>query len=886
MGIFVGFQTSGSSTFTCMIMEFRKVWMLLLAIVFNCAYLSAQSPDSLLLTSENEKDEKAILYLINYVDSVTVTRSTDPMPLALKAFEMAQKSNSSMALGRAYFVLAQLHRFMTLDYRKAKDYFDLAIPLLKVSNDHLFHGRAIIGLAAMLQLERGNFKARSRYVDAMHILMSGDELSKAFAYESRGHQFYNEGQYDSMKYYLKKAQAILRRKNKILRCSYLLNIMTEEFISSKDMSLAEGTVRSLDSIAALYPIPYIKYLAEKSRANILISEKQFKEALVSLDKAVSYENTLLFPSPVTTKLYTAVAHCHNELSDWNQAKKFIDKALANAKKFTDVMSQAIVYKLKSEVFENQRKLDSALHYRKIVAGLNEKLFFDGQIRLKDLEATFMAEQKEKENHFLTQSLTLRNWLLVFAVMVLVLSLFLIVLQHRSRRRLRKLNMRLEDMNAEVTAQNEEMVAQNEQINIQNDQLIERARQVAEQSRLLELSYSNLKRLEAAGKRITSCLSPLEVIENCDSFIRHAIPVNQFGIAIYEEPNQRLFFPKVISTDGQTSFHRNLSDKRAMVVKSFVSKQFVLNNHSRADLADVKFQEEQYGSFIACPLVINDKAVGVMFANYKEENIYGDIQVDFIKNLANYCAIAIENSKNFQQVLDDQIRLAEAGALKDKLISIISHDLKGPMNSLKGFLMLLNSKNLSEEETDALILGLEKHFNHTLELIDSVLLWTKSQMSGLKVFPRNFDAIEPVQAVTGLLKEQAAAKTITIINNVHSSPVFADVTMVELILRNLISNAIKFTNPGGRVNVSTASSGEKVIFSVSDNGVGIPDNVLKVLMKGEQRFSSSGTANEKGTGLGLYLCKEFAEKLQGRLWAESQLGKGSIFYLELPASPAG
>jgi PAS domain S-box-containing protein len=228
-------------------------------------------------------------------------------------------------------------------------------------------------------------------------------------------------------------------------------------------------------------------------------------------------------------------------------------------------------------------------------------------------------------------------------------------------------------------------------------------------------------------------------------------------------------------------------------------------------------------------------------------------------------------------------LIKLNAEKDKFFSIIAHDLKTPFNSIIGFSEILveqvKEKNYQGiEEYTGIIL---KSSQRAMDLLTNLMEWSRSQTGKMEFNPAYFQMTRLINEVELLLDNAAGQKSIVITNTVPDNiAVYADENMMSAVLRNLISNAIKFTHPGGKINIS-AEKKEELTVSVSDNGIGIPKNRIEQLFRIDENYSTSGTQNEKGTGLGLILCKEFIEKHGGKIWVESEEGKGSIFHFTLP-----
>lgn len=233
--------------------------------------------------------------------------------------------------------------------------------------------------------------------------------------------------------------------------------------------------------------------------------------------------------------------------------------------------------------------------------------------------------------------------------------------------------------------------------------------------------------------------------------------------------------------------------------------------------------------------------------------------------------------------NEELRKTIAG--RDKMYSVIAHDLRSPMASMK---MLLNTIMMSVEKDkiDPDIFDMLEMSNKTSEevfsLLDNLLKWTKSQLSKLTVIPQKLDISGLADGVVEVMNSVAEVKHIKLIRTDHESFfVYVDIEMIKSILRNLISNAVKFSNPDSEIKVGIKAEDGKVIVSVTDSGKGIKKEDQHKLLKDSTHFTTYGTNSEEGSGLGLLLCRDFARKNGGELWFESEENLGSVFSFSLP-----
>lgn len=262
---------------------------------------------------------------------------------------------------------------------------------------------------------------------------------------------------------------------------------------------------------------------------------------------------------------------------------------------------------------------------------------------------------------------------------------------------------------------------------------------------------------------------------------------------------------------------------------------------------------------------------------------------------------ISNSKTEIEELVHQVEeLKEANTNKDKFFGVFAHDLKNPFQGLLGFIDLLyeDLEELTHDQVKEYLANVRNASYHTYNLLENLLEWSRIQSGKMPFTPTVFDIREEINSVISVLNNNASQKDINLINEVEAGiMVLADKNMIHSVIQNLITNSIKFSNNNGRVVVrgrkpqkyekATAKSNPDdkywLEISISDNGIGIAEEILPKLFKLNGQYSQPGTANEPGTGLGLVLCHEMVEKNGGRIWAESISGQGTTFIFTVQLS---
>jgi len=332
------------------------------------------------------------------------------------------------------------------------------------------------------------------------------------------------------------------------------------------------------------------------------------------------------------------------------------------------------------------------------------------------------------------------------------------------------------------------------------------------------------------------------------------------------------------TDANLATENSTGLSRDKLIGTDFSDYFTEPEKARAGYQQV-FES---GFVIDYPLTIcntSNKLIDVLY----NASVYHDEQGKIIGIVA--AARDITERKQAELIIKQQNdELIKINTDKDRFISILAHDLKSPFNSLLGFSNLL-FKNIRKYDIDKIenqVSMMNDSICSTFSLLEDILLWARKQQGKLPFELQEIRLAEICNDINEHLKVNARNKNITL-NYFETKPihVVADKNMLNTILRNLVSNAIKFTNYGGKINIYAEINKINTIITVADNGIGINPNQLPLLFDITEVFTTEGTAHEKGTGLGLPICKDFVEKHGGKIWVESEVGKGSDFKFTLP-----
>ena len=427
-----------------------------------------------------------------------------------------------------------------------------------------------------------------------------------------------------------------------------------------------------------------------------------------------------------------------------------------------------------------------------------------------------------------------------------------------------------------------------------------------------------EKVQSALYKISEAVNTTEDMQTLYATIHEVIkslmPASNFYIALYDEEEDLISFPYFVDEyDNPPETRKPGRGLTEYVLRSGLD-MIVTGEQDLAlrEKGEVDLVGEPSAVWVGVSLKHEGKVRGVMAVqDYHNQNAYGETEKQILIFVSEQIALAIERKRTSEELinynrqlqiskdlLEERARelarlnaqlaesektLKELNASKDKLFSIIAHDLKSPFQPLIGLSEILSEdyKSLSEEDRDNFIREMHKTIKNQFKLVENLLDWSRIQTGRMEYSPEKINLSECIDSNIDVLNANAGNKNIilsnTVTNNIY---VIADLSMLNSVLQNLITNAIKFSYPDSVVTISANVKGKMIEITVADKGVGITETDLEKIFRIDIQHTTVGTAQEKGTGLGLIICKELVEKNGGNIWAESGNPSGAKFTFTL------
>lgn len=462
-----------------------------------------------------------------------------------------------------------------------------------------------------------------------------------------------------------------------------------------------------------------------------------------------------------------------------------------------------------------------------------------------------------------------------------------------------LEKKVSDRTSDLQEANVKLEEKHEEIVVQKESILKQNKELESQKYEIEKSYNNIETLSKIGKEITMSLSVESIIAIAYHSLQSMMDVPIFSIGIYDKEIDGLVF-KGTKHSGETlpEFSYRLNDSSRISIWCFNNQREVLINDLEKEYSDFVTSiknpkgSEVPSSLICIPINVKGKKIGIITVQSHEKYLYTVYHQNIIRNIGIYTAIALDNADAYDHIekqaldlIEQKAVLEEMNATKDKFYSIIAHDLKNPLGTMVGFLEILQM-NFADYDDEQKVEFLDHAFKSALminELINSLLQWSLAQKGAVAFNPEMVNLRKLVDTEVCLLSGMAENKEIDLVLSYRPEQlsVRADINMLSTVVRNIVSNAIKFSFSKGIININVIETNEDVKFEISDNGMGMPESVVDKLFRIDLDYRREGTAQEKGTGMGLALCKEFVDSHKGKIWAKSEEGKGCTISFIIP-----
>jgi PAS domain S-box-containing protein len=407
-------------------------------------------------------------------------------------------------------------------------------------------------------------------------------------------------------------------------------------------------------------------------------------------------------------------------------------------------------------------------------------------------------------------------------------------------------------------------------------------------------FTQVKNAELIQQTLLRISTAVNTVKDMDDLyaeihlaVKELMKADNFYIALYDDETKMLSFPYFVDEFDLMPEPRTAGKGLTEYIIRTGKAQLI---DKELDLALRKLGEtdllgEPSNIWLGIPLKIGDKTIGALVVqDYENAETYGVEELRILTYVSEQIANAIMKKNSDRRLIMYSEELQELNAAKDKLFSIIAHDLKSPFQGLMGLSRLIveEYEELTDQEIRSFVKALNESAEATYSLIENLLEWSRIQTGRMRYNPLEIDLFEIVEKVKMLLFQTAELKGIRISNKIKKGTfLHGDANMISSLIQNLVSNSIKFTNRLGQINISSSTNKNKIYVYIEDNGIGIDEDIIEKLFNIDTTFSTRGTDQEKGTGLGLLLCKEIVNRHGGEINIESKSGRGTKVCFSIP-----
>ncbi len=401
----------------------------------------------------------------------------------------------------------------------------------------------------------------------------------------------------------------------------------------------------------------------------------------------------------------------------------------------------------------------------------------------------------------------------------------------------------------------------------------------------DVPFEYWKKIEFGSVYVMIAIFPL--------YVYHLFPEQSPKQPLYFLTSVGIIMGSIVLLTRQYTYGSLLEVVHLLLISTFAYAFYSIGKAWRAGNKDAKiilFGVLASFPFILAEILKNSPSVplNITFNNMVEIGVLVFLLFQ-VYLLANHFAKSYKHLEalnlNLEKIVNERTtQLTTANKVRDRLLSVMSHDVKSPLNALRGILQVYNRGEIKQEEFGPFARHIESDLSKTSLLVENILYWTTNQLKGVMVRKEKFDLYVLMEENMELFQTVAAHKRVSLSHDVSKGfNINVDRNILNFAIRNLLANAIKFSYEGGQVNILAARDGGKLTIQIKDRGTGMDEETIQGLLKLQQNLTTTGTGNEKGTGLGVALCSDYLQKGGGQLSVESILGQGTTFTITLPLS---
>lgn len=420
-----------------------------------------------------------------------------------------------------------------------------------------------------------------------------------------------------------------------------------------------------------------------------------------------------------------------------------------------------------------------------------------------------------------------------------------------------------------------------------DDIAELGKALRSLSQGLDQRCTEFQTLEQITMQINEGIVPAEVMNNVFEVFRSIIPYNRIGVGVLDKDGKSVrtiwarsdveimkITPGYSAPLKGSSLEQVIHSGKPRIINDLGE---YLKEHPNSESTQLILAEGMRSN-LTCPLIAKGKPMGFLFFSSIHSNTYADVHVEFFRQIANHLSIILEKGRMYEE-------LVELNQVKNRFLGVAAHDLRSPLSVIMGYLKLFDQGYLGDlsEEQKPIIDKLLKNCDSMLNLINDLLDVSAIESGKLELHLNVVDVVDFLDGCLSMAAPLARGKSIELSLHLRSSlpKALFDPNRIQQVVDNLVTNAVKFSRPDTAIRIEAGVEGAEIWISVIDQGQGVPEKEMPNLFNPFAKISVKPTAGEKSTGLGLAIAKRMVEAHGGRIWAESEIGKGSTFTFSIP-----